>query len=99
MLPLAVELRVMLAIEPMHPECAVGWTFLTCLQETLDMVAAIGSPQLKLVFDTYHLGWDRSIIDQLGKITQQIAIVHLGDGDAPAIAIRTAAAWARVRSR
>jgi sugar phosphate isomerase/epimerase len=82
-LPLAAELRVTLAIEPMHPECALDWTFLTCLQETLDMVGAIGSPQLKLVFDTYHLGWDRSIIDQLGNITQQIAIVHLGDGQRP----------------
>ena len=82
-LPLAAELRVTLAIEPMHPECASDWTFLTCLKETLDMLSAVDNPQLKLAFDTYHLGWDRSIIDRLGEFTRQIAIVHLGDGQRP----------------
>lgn len=82
-LPLAEELGVTLALEPMHPECAPEWTFFTCPVETLDFVAAFGSPRLKLAFDTYHLGWDPAITARLGEMAPHIAVVHLGDGKRP----------------
>ena len=67
-IPLAAELHVTLAIEPMHPECALDWTFLTCLQETLDLVKSGHSPQMKLVFDLPP-GLGHSIIARLGDPT------------------------------
>ena len=77
--PLAVELNVNLALEPMHPGCAADWTFLTTLDETLAVLEAAASPRVKMVFDTYHLGQAPAIVDRIAQIAPQIAIVHLGD--------------------
>ena len=76
----ARDLDVVMAIEPMHAGCAGDWTFLTDLAETVQLLDAIASPHVKLVFDTYHLGQDRHIFDQIPTIVDQIAVVHLGDG-------------------
>jgi sugar phosphate isomerase/epimerase len=81
--PLAEDLEVTLAIEPMHSGCATEWTFLSSLSESLELVRAIESPQMGLVFDTYHLGFDPNIVDLVPAIADQIAIVHLGDGRHP----------------
>jgi len=80
--PLAQEMEVVLAVEPMHPGCASECTFLTSLDMTLNLLTAIDSPQIKLAFDTYHLAHD-DMISQLPQITPRIAIVHLGDGKHP----------------
>jgi sugar phosphate isomerase/epimerase len=78
--PVACEHGVTLAIEPMHNGCAAQWTFLNNLDDTLAALDAVGSPQLKLVFDTYHLGHDRAILSRIAPIASRVAIVHLGDG-------------------
>ncbi len=83
MLPLATELDVTLAIEPMHPGCATEWTFLTSLDEAVGLVDVVGSPRVKLAFDTYHLGHDPRILDEIGCLRDRIAIVHLGDSLKP----------------
>jgi sugar phosphate isomerase/epimerase len=82
-LPLADELGVTLALEPMHPECAGEWTFLTCLDSTLEMLEQLAHPRLKLAFDTYHLGFDKRVMERLGCLAPHVAIVHLGDGRSP----------------
>jgi sugar phosphate isomerase/epimerase len=83
LLPLAEELNVTLAIKPVHPECASGWTFLTCLDETVALVESIASAHLKIVFDTYHQGWDAQVVERVARLAPHIAIVHLGDGKPP----------------
>lgn len=80
LLPLAEAQDVVLAIEPMHPACAADWTFLTELDDTIELIGAHASPNLKLVFDAYHLGHDAEVIARLPSLVPQIAIVHLGDG-------------------
>ncbi|HUT89909.1 MAG TPA: sugar phosphate isomerase/epimerase family protein [Thermoguttaceae bacterium] len=81
--PLAGELGVVLAVEPMHPGCATEFTFLTDIDEVLDLLAAVGSEQVKIVFDTYHLGQDRQMIDRIAEIARHVAIVQLGDAREP----------------
>jgi sugar phosphate isomerase/epimerase len=81
--PLAEELGVTLAIEPMHGGCAADWTFLTDLQESLELVDAFASPHLKLAFDTYHLGQDQHVFGLLADVATRIAIVQLGDAKEP----------------
>gem|GEM_PF-153134 len=81
--PAAEEHGVTLALEPMHPDCAAGFTFLTCPAETLELIASLDSPALKLAFDTYHLGFNRAALDRIADMASQIAVVHLGDGRAP----------------
>lgn len=81
--PLASELGVVLAVEPMHPGCANEFTFLTDVDEVLDLLDAVGSDQIKIVFDTYHLGQDRQILDQIPELAPRIALVQLGDAREP----------------
>jgi sugar phosphate isomerase/epimerase len=83
LVPLAEELQVTLAIEPMHPACAAEWTFLTSLADTLAVMDCAGSPRVQLAFDAYHFGADRAALDQLGGFSGRIAIVHLADGNTP----------------
>lgn len=82
-LPLASELGVTLGIEPMHPNCAAEWTFLTTLDDTLLLMDDVGHPNLKLTFDTYHLGQDETVLELIRKLAGRIAIVHLGDSREP----------------
>ena len=75
----AEPLGVTIALEPMHPSCAADWTFLSGLDETLEVVRNCGSNHLKLAFDTYHLGHDDAVLQRLEEIAPLIAIVQLGD--------------------
>ncbi len=78
-LPFAEELQVTLALEPMHPGCASEWTFLNDLDEALELVGALASPALRLVFDTYHLCHTPEIVNRLSEVAQHVALVQLGD--------------------
>lgn len=82
-LPLATELGVTLAVEPMHPQCAGEWTFLTTLDEGLEFIGQFESPQVKLALDTYHLGHDCSLVERIPQLVESIAVVHLADGRPP----------------
>ena len=81
--PQAEELGVTLAVEPMHPGCADQWTFLTTLDDTLELLDAIASPQVKMVLDTYHLGQEEGLVDRLPAILPRVALVQLGDARQP----------------
>ncbi len=83
LLPLAMELDVILAVEPMHSACAAEWTFLTTLDEAMSLLQALSHPHLKLAFDTYHLGHNPRVVEEIAAIARHIAIVHLGDSRKP----------------
>ena len=78
--PLAEQLGVALALEPMHPGCAADWTFLTSLDDALTIVKAIGRPQIQIVLDTYHLGFASSLLSYIPQVAPHLALVQLGDG-------------------
>lgn len=79
LLPLAEELKVTLALEPMHERCADEWTFLTDVDQTLELLRDLASPQVKMVFDVYHLAHDPRNIDRLPELAPHIGLVQLGD--------------------
>ncbi|MCI0359883.1 MAG: sugar phosphate isomerase/epimerase [Planctomycetaceae bacterium] len=83
LLPLAEERGLVLAIEPMHADCGGGFTFLNCLDETLELVAGFGSRSLKIALDTYHWGYEPSLIGRLPALAPHLAVVQLGDGREP----------------
>lgn len=80
---LAVELNVLLAVEPMHPGCANEFTFLTSTDDTLALLEAVACPQVKMVFDTYHLGLEPTILARIPQLVPHIALVQLGDAKRP----------------
>lgn len=79
----ASELDVQLALEPMHPACATQWTFLTSIDDVMELIDTLGSPQVKMVFDTYHLGHDENILERIPQVAPHVAIVQLGDARHP----------------
>ncbi len=81
--PLATELGVALAVEPMHAGCAAEWTFLTDLDETIELMDSVGDASLKLAFDTYHMGHDPWVLDRLVELAPRVAVVQLGDAKQP----------------
>jgi sugar phosphate isomerase/epimerase len=80
---LAAELGVQMAVEPMHPGCATEWTFVTSIDDVLALLQAVDSPQVKMVFDTYHLGLAPDILDHISQIAPHVALVQLGDARQP----------------
>jgi sugar phosphate isomerase/epimerase len=80
---MADDLHVDLAVEPMHAGCADEWTFLTTLDDTLNLLDAVGSRRAKLVLDTYHLAFEPGIVKRLADIVDRIAFVQLGDTRRP----------------
>ena len=77
LLPLAEDCEVPLALGPMHPACATGWTFLTDLLSVIDILDGYNSPYLKLAYDTYHLSAVDESCDLLAA--KHLAVVFLGD--------------------
>lgn len=83
MLPLASECGVTLVLEPMPAVCAGNWTFLTDIDETLQVLDEFHSPHLKLAIDTHHFGHDPAFVSRLPKLASCVGLVHLSDGRSP----------------
>lgn len=83
LLIVAEDAEVDLAIEPLHPACATDWSFLTDLESTIALIDSYRSTRLKLVFDAYHFGHDRSVLANLNEIAAYVGVVHLGDFNEP----------------
>lgn len=84
LVPMAQDYDVTLAIEPMHPACGGEWTILSCMDETLNLIADFDSPHLKIVYDSYHFPKaSTGNYADLSAIAPLIAIAHLGDWSVP----------------
>jgi sugar phosphate isomerase/epimerase len=83
LVPIAEELNVVMALEPMHPGCAAQCTFLNNLDDALEIIDGVGRPHVKLLLDTYHLGQDSDLVERIPHITAEVALVQLGDGKGP----------------
>lgn len=81
--PMAAESGVTLAVEPMHPGCAAQWTFLNSLDDALGLLDGVARPNVKLVLDTYHLGFEGGLAERIAQAAPRIALVQLGDGRRP----------------
>lgn len=80
LLPIACEFGVPLAIEPVPACCGDGWSFLSSIDDAQSFLEEFDSPQLQLVFDTYHFGRDERVAERLPELAARIAIVQLADG-------------------
>ena len=79
LLPVAAAANVTLALEPMYPECSEPWAIAPSLDDTLEVIDYCDSLYLKFVFDTYHLGFDASVVERMAELVPHIAVVHLAD--------------------
>jgi sugar phosphate isomerase/epimerase len=83
LLPLAEDFEVPLALGPMHPASAAGYTFLTDLLSVVELVENYDSPFLKLAYDTYHFAAEEDSCDMLAAAARHLAVVFLGDRRRP----------------
>lgn len=75
----AVAHGIALAIEPFHPGCGDEWSFIHDLRATMDVIAAVGSGNVGMVLDTYHVGMDEKVLDFLPTVSEFLQLVQLGD--------------------
>lgn len=79
LLATAEPLGVTIAVEPMHPSCAADWTFLTGLDDALDLIRVCNSRRLKLALDAYHVAHDEAALQRLEEVASHVAVAQLGD--------------------
>ena len=77
--PAAEDHGILLSIEPFHPGCGEEWSFVNDLKSTLEVIEIVGSPQLGMVLDTYHLGLDEEMLHWLPEMIPYLHLVQLGD--------------------
>jgi len=85
LLPMAGELGIKLGIEPLHPMYADTRSAINTLRQANDMVELIGSEQVGVVVDVYHLWWDPDLeagIRRCGELGKLFAF-HICDWKVP----------------
>jgi sugar phosphate isomerase/epimerase len=53
----AAEHGILLGLEPLHREVYGHWSMIYSIPETIDLIDEVGEPNVKLLYDVYHL-WD-----------------------------------------
>jgi sugar phosphate isomerase/epimerase len=76
---LAGELGVKLAVQPMRRMFANDWTFITSLDETLDVIDACDHDMVGMAFDVYHLWQEPNLLERIAEIAPLVATVQLND--------------------
>ncbi len=85
LLPLAEELNIKLAIEPLHPMYADTRSAINTLASANNMAEAINSPLVGVAIDVYHVWWEPGLkaqIERCGK-HQNIFAYHICDWKVP----------------
>ena len=77
--PVLSEARVTLGLEPLNDRVDHPGYFLTSTAEGLEIVDAVGSPYVRLVYDIYHAAMMDEPIDLLDGRLDRVAHVHLAD--------------------
>lgn len=75
----AGEKGVTLALLPMHQAFEKKWTFLNTIDQTLDVLASCNHPNVKMVFNTYHLGSEPDVLDRIPALVELIDLVQIAD--------------------
>jgi len=85
LLPTAEELGIKLGIEPLHPMYADTRSAISTLKQANDLVTLLGSAQVGVVVDVYHLWWDPDLeaeIRRCGALNKLFAF-HICDWKLP----------------
>ena len=82
-LPLAEELNIRLAIEPLHPMYADSRSAVNTMRSANDMTERIGHRLVGVAVDVYHLWWDPELEDQITRCGDRIFAFHVCDWRTP----------------
>jgi sugar phosphate isomerase/epimerase len=76
--PEAADAGVTLALQPMRSEFSRKWTFLSTIDETLEIVAPFGDA-VKIAFDVHHLSGEPQLLTRIPGLARHVALVQLSD--------------------
>lgn len=79
LVPYAAGRGVRLSIEPLHPMFCADRAVVSTLGQALDMCDRIGSPEVGVCVDTYHIWWDPQVYDQIARAGDRIHIFQACD--------------------
>lgn len=68
-----------LALLPMHTMFARDWTFLTTLDEAVEVLDRVDHPAVQLAFNAYHLWQEPELLERIPSIARRTAVVQLSD--------------------
>ena len=83
LVPHARERGVVLGIEPMHPIFAADRGVVSSLRQALDIADVFAPSEVGVVVDTYHLWWEPSIDEQIGRAGDRIVSFQVCDWITP----------------
>jgi len=74
------EYGITLGLEPLHREIYADWTTITTIPETISMIDEIDEPNVKVLFDVYHL-WDTpDVLEHIRRHASRfVPAVHVCD--------------------
>lgn len=79
LLPIAEDLDVSLAIEPMCVGDATNWTFLNTFQQSWEILERFPSSNLGFVLDLFHVGQDEQLFREIGDRIKKLLLVQVSD--------------------
>lgn len=84
-LPAARAAKVKLAIEPLHPMYAGDRSAVNTLKQANDMAELIGSDQVGVTVDVYHLWWDERLKKEINRCARHnhLFAFHICDWNVP----------------
>jgi sugar phosphate isomerase/epimerase len=74
----AAELGVALALLPMSPAVGAHCSFLSSLDETLDVIDRSGRGA-RIAFDVYHLWQEPRLLERIPEVAPHVAVVQISD--------------------
>lgn len=77
--PVAGEVGVQIALEPIHHMYRDEWTFLTTLRQALGIVQEVDHPAVGLMFDAYHLWQEPGLLDTISAAEGRIVGCQIND--------------------
>jgi sugar phosphate isomerase/epimerase len=79
LIPHAVDRKLKLGLEPLHPMFAPSLGILLTLSETMDLIDRLQSECLGIIFDVFHSWWEPKLSDELKRASDRIFLVQLND--------------------
>ena len=79
LLPHAQDHGVRLAIEPLHPMMISERSAIVTLGEATDLAERIGSDDVGVIVDAYHVWWDPRLYEEIARAGERILGYHVAD--------------------
>ncbi|CDQ38018.1 MULTISPECIES: sugar phosphate isomerase/epimerase family protein [Virgibacillus] len=82
-IPFAEQHGVKLGIEPLHPMFAADRSVITTLGEANALQQSLGSSQVGVIIDAFHVWWDPDLYSEIEKAAGKILGYHVSDWKVP----------------